>query len=92
LEEYAQFVADMREITFLNIQSKFSDIQSSDPISKFAGQYMPILHQYEQEFDQHKKEGEVYKKIPSFDGKKEFDNTDNLHRKVISIFKAFLLS
>lgn len=32
------------------------------------------------------------KTIPSFDGKKEFNNTDNLHRKVMSIFKSFLLS
>lgn len=32
------------------------------------------------------------RKVPSFDGKREFNNVDNLHRKVIAVLKSFLLS
>ena len=32
------------------------------------------------------------RKVPAFNGKKEFDNIDNMHRKVMEIFKNFIKS
>jgi transposase len=92
LEDHRRFLTEVHELSFQTVQQKFIQQQSSDGLTKLVGTYMPKLHQYEQEFDMHKKEADSLRKIPSFDGKKEFNNRDNLHRRVIDIFRSFLLS
>ena len=72
LDDYQTFIASLNELTFQLIRNKFIEHANRDEINKYVGQYIPKLHQYEPEFDQHKKEEELMKKIPSFNGKKEY--------------------
>ena len=91
LEDYQAFRTAIAEISFSAIQQKFVELSSSN-MNQFLPKYVPTLHQFEQEFDQHSKADEKLKKVPSFDGKKEYNNTDNLHRRLLALMRSFLLS
>ena len=91
LEDYQEFVSQIANISFPVVQQRFINLSSSD-VNQYLPQYIPTLHQFEQEFDQHSKTDEKLKKVPAFDGKKEYNNTDNLHRRLLSIMRSFLLS
>lgn len=42
------------------------------------------------DLDQHKREEEGMRRVPAFDGKRSFYNEENIHRRVIDLFRQFI--
>lgn len=53
---------------------------------------MPYLQEYSLDLDQHKREEEGMRKVPAFDGKRSFHNDENIHRRVLDLFRQFMQS
>ena len=92
LQEFNSFVKEIRDITLQEIQKKFEDKQKGDPECLFIVGYTPQKIQYEEELHIPKIQQQDKKQAPIFDNKRSFDNMDNLHRQVITLFKSFIMS